>query len=152
MNKPTVTKTWITGLIMLVAGLAVGGISMALMRAYGGDFMPAASGNGQDFVPSMDSAFWTTLSFAILGFTAAVAGGIVQLAAWIGALLNTYLLADKTWFVVLLLGGLFSVAFGVVGFAVMVAYLIGGPDGRVMQRQPQLPVSAPPPATFAHTA
>ena len=151
MSKSTITKTWIAGLIVIVAGLLVGGISLALMLAYGGTFEPAPSGNGQDFVPSMDGTFWTTVSFMILGFTAVAAGAIIQLVAWIGALLNTYPLADKTWFVVLLVGGLLSLAFGVVGFAVMVAYLIGGPDGVATQHPPQLPMSAPP-GTFAPTS
>ncbi len=144
MTKSTITKTWIAGLIVIVAGLIVGFISLALMLAYGGNFEPAPSGSGQDFVPSMNGTFWTTVSFMILGFTAAAVGGVIQLVAWIGALMNTYLLADRTWFVVLLVGGLLSLVFGIVGFAVMVAYLSGGPDGSAAH-EPRLPTSAPPP-------
>lgn len=145
MTKSTVTKTWIAGLIVIAAGLLVGGIGLALMLAYGGTFQPAPSGNGQDFVPSMDGTFWMAVSFMILGFTAVAAGGIVQLVAWIGALVNTYPLQDKTWFVVLLVGGLLGFAFGLVGFAVMVAYLIAGPDGTAIH-DPRLPTTTPPPA------
>lgn len=148
MTKSTITKTWIAGLIVIVAGLLVGGISLGLMLAYGGTFQPAQSGTGQDFVPSMDGTFWTTVSFMILGFTAAAAGGLVQVVAWIGALVNTYPLQDKTWFVVLLVGGLLSFAFGMVGFAVMVAYLIAGPDGTATQ-EPRIPTATPQPRELA---
>jgi hypothetical protein len=40
----------------------------------------------------------------------------VQLAAWIGTLVNTYRLEDKTWFAVVLAGGLLGLAFGLLGF------------------------------------
>jgi len=45
--------------------------------------------------------------------------------AWIGAVLNTANLADKTWFIVVLVGGLLG-----VGFLVTVAYVVAGPDGQ----------------------
>ena len=55
----------------------------------------------------------------------AIAGGAIGgLIAWIGALLNTARIADKVWFVLLLVLGLFS-----FGFFAMVAYVIAGPDG-----------------------
>ncbi len=54
-----------------------------------------------------------------------VAGGMIAaLAAWIGALLNTARLDDKTWFVLLLVLGLFS-----FGWVALVAYVIAGRDG-----------------------
>ncbi len=56
-------------------------------------------------------------------------GDLVQLVAWIGALANTYLVADKTWFAIVLAGGLFGFFFGLIGFAAMIAYVIAGPDG-----------------------
>lgn len=61
----------------------------------------------------------------------------MQLAAWIGTLVNTYRLEDKTWFAVVLAGGMLGLAFGLLGFATMVAYLIAGPDGMVV-KQPRL--------------
>lgn len=101
MKKSTVTKTWLAGLIALVAGL-------------------------------------------IVGFTAAAVGGVVQIVAWIGALINTYQIEDKTWFAVLLAGGIIGFAFALVGFAAMVAYLIAGPDGMAM-REPRMPTYPPYP-------
>jgi hypothetical protein len=120
---------WIAGLIVLVAGLAMGGISLGLMLANGGTWVPAETGNGSDFIPTINGFFWTTVGFMIVGFTIALAGGIVQLAAWIGALVNTYQIEDKAWFIILLAGGLLGLVSGVFGFAAMVAYLVAGPDG-----------------------
>jgi hypothetical protein len=150
MTKTTITRMWIVGLIVLVAGLLVGGVSLGLMLTLGGTYTAAPSGNGYDFVPIINSFFWTTIGFMIVGFTVAAAGGIVQLAAWIGALVNTYRLEDKAWFIVLLAGGLLGLAFGLIGFATMVAYLVAGPDG-IPIRQPHVSMSdAPRPAVLAH--
>jgi hypothetical protein len=44
--------------------------------------------------------------------------------AWIGAVLNTAHLPDKTWFVVLLVVGLLGFV-----FIATIAYMIAGPDG-----------------------
>jgi hypothetical protein len=66
----------------------------------------------------------------------------VQLVARFEALVSTNLLQDNSWSVVLLVGRPLSLAFGVVGFAVMVACLIAGPDGMAPHRPSQPPVSA----------
>lgn len=151
MTKPTITKTWVAGLIIVVAGLLVGGLGIALMLAFAGQYTPAPSGNGYDFTPTINSFFWMTISLMVLGFTAAAAGGIVQLAAWIGALVNTYRIEDKTWFAVLLASGLLGLAFGLLGFAGMVAYLVAGPDGTAI-RSPELPMPTPQPAPLVHAS
>jgi hypothetical protein len=146
MRKPTITKTWIAGLFVLAGGLLVGGLGVALMLAFGGQYTPAPSGNGYDFTPTLNGFFWVTIGLIVVGFTGAAAGGIVQLAAWIGALVNTYQPADKTWFAILLVSGLLGFAFGLLGFAGMVAYLVAGPDGLAVDRAdrpPQVPVYAP---------
>ena len=156
MSKASITRMWIAGLIVLVAGLAVGGISLGLMLANGGTWVPAASGSGSDFVPTINGFFWTTVGFMIVGFTIAAAGGIVQLAAWIGALVNTYQIADKAWFIVLLAGGILGLVSGVFGFAVMVAYLVAGPDGlpagRTYAPAPYMSQAQPMPDRPAPTA
>jgi MFS family permease len=155
MSKASITRMWIAGLIVLVVGLAVGGISLGLMLAKGGTWVPAASGNGSDFIPTVNGFFWTTVGFMIAGFTIAAVGGIVQLATWIGALVNTYQFEDKAWFIILLVGGLLGLAFGLISFAVMVAYLVAGPDGmpagrprphmeQMLQQTRPMPPNMPP--------
>ena len=67
---------------------------------------------------------WAMLGLGIVGSLAVIGGMIAGLVSWIGALLNTSQLESKTWFLVLLLLGIFS--FGVIA---MLAYVIAGPDG-----------------------
>jgi hypothetical protein len=81
------------------------------MLAYGGTFTAAPIGSGYDFVPSFDSVFWTMVGLMIAGFSVTAIGGLVQLAAWIGTLVNTYRLEDKTWFAVVLAGAMLGLAF-----------------------------------------
>jgi hypothetical protein len=151
MTKSTITRTWLAGLVALALGLIVAGVSIALMLAYGGTFTAAPSGSGYDFVPGFDSFFWTMVGLMIAGFSVTALGGLVQLAAWIGTLVNTYRLEDKTWFAVVLAGGVLGLAFGLLGFATMVAYLIAGPDGMAV-KQPQMPAPKLRPSTLAPTS
>ena len=144
MRKPQITRIWVIGVIVGVAGLIVAGISMALMFTNGGSYTPTATGNGYDFVPRLDSFFWTTVAFMIVGGVIALAGGIAQLVAWVGALVNTYQIPDRTWFVVLLAGGLIGLAFGLAQLAVMIAYVVAGPDGVAMRRPESLSYAEPP--------
>ena len=150
MTKSTLTRTWLAGLVALAVGLIVAAFSIGLMLAYGGTFTAAASGNGYNFVPSFDGFFWTMVGLLITGVSMTAVGGLVQLAAWIGTLVNTYRLEDKTWFAAVLAGGLLGLAFGLLGFAAMVAYLIAGPDGMAV-RHPQIQAPAGRPSTFAPT-
>jgi len=68
-----------------------------------------------------------TIWFAVLGGILAAVGGLGQLVAWIGALVNTARLEDKLWFIVLLVTGIFS-----FGFIAMLVYVLIGPDGTAM--------------------
>jgi hypothetical protein len=148
MKKSTITRTWIGGLVVQALGLIIIALSVVLMLAYGGTFTHAASGNGYDFVPNNGGFFWTTVVLIVAGAFAAAIGGIVGLVAWVGALVNTYQVPDKTWFAVVLAGGVLGFAFALLGFAAMIAYVIAGPDG-MAHRQPQFPAAAPRPSTFA---
>lgn len=150
MTKRQITSLWTLGLGIFLVGLAVAGISMGLMFVYGGHFVAAASGSGYDFVPELGGTFWTTVVFMSAGGLAAAVGGIIQLAAWIGALVNTFQLADRTWFAVLLAGGLIGLAVGLTQIAVMLAYVLAGPDStsgqhaRIPTAPPQMPQPTAP--------
>lgn len=148
MTKRSITGTWIAGLIILVIGLVVSGISVGMMLANGGTYTPLPNGSGYTFEPTINAYFWTTVSFIVVGGVIALVGGVMQMAAWIGALVSTYRLEDKAWFIVLLVGGVLSVAIGFSGFAVMVAYLIAGPDVPTMS-QPTAPLVTPRPPEYA---
>ena len=150
MKKSTVTRIWIGGLVVQAVGLLMIGLGVILMLAYGGTFTQAASGNGYDFVPSYGGFFSATIVLIVAGAFGTAIGGIVGLVAWIGALVNTYQIPDKTWFAVVLAGGVFGFAFALIGFAAMVAYVIAGPDGMAF-RQPQAPPQAYRPSALTPT-
>jgi hypothetical protein len=76
---------------------------------------------------------------------------VAHFVAWIGAVLNTAQLPDKTWFVVLLVVGLLGLV-----FIATVAYVIAGPDGvKAKEEASALPqaggVPQVPPSTMSGT-
>lgn len=146
MSKSLITKTWIAGLAVFAAGILLAIVGVFLMLAYGGTFTQiSTSPNNYDFTPNLNGFFWTTVGLIVTGGVIALIGSVVQLAAWIGGLVNSYALPDKNWFLILLIGGLGSLFFAPLGFAAMVAYVIGAPDGTAYRRpaQPPLPQQRP---------
>ena len=120
MSKTTVTKLFIGSGIAIIAGAITAFVAVALALANDVFAM-----SGADVVGVRGSAIaWSMLGLGIAGGLAFVAGLISGLVSWIGALLNTWPLASKTWFAVLLLLGIFN-----FGFFAMIAYLVAGPDG-----------------------
>jgi hypothetical protein len=143
MRKSTITRTWLAGLAGIVAGVIGAGLGTVLLLAYGGTWTGYGDPTGGDFVPTIDAFFWWTVGLICAGALVAVAGVVAQVVAWIGALINTFASADKTWFVVLLTGGLLSIlGLMIAPFLVMVVYVLSGPDV-----EPR--VTAGPPATLA---
>jgi uncharacterized Tic20 family protein len=151
MSKSAVTRTWIGGLVLFAAGIVVSMVGVFLMLGYGGTFTQVAGTGNYDFTPDMSGFFWTTIAVIVTGGVIALIGGVVQLAAWIGALVNSYALPEKTWFLILLVGGLLSFAFAPIGFAAMVAFVIAAPDGEPY-RKPLTPPALGQPGPFAPTA
>jgi hypothetical protein len=81
--------------------------------------------NGSDIVGLKGgAAAWSLLGLGIVGALAIMGGLIAGLVSWIGALLNTWQLESKAWFIGLLLLGIFN-----FGFFAMVAFILAGPDG-----------------------
>lgn len=117
----------------MVAGLLVvaGGILLAL--ATGTFEMTGPDVTGFHLSASAPAA----LGLAFIGVLAIVGGAIGQFIAWIGAVVNTSRLDDKTWFVVLLVLGLLS-----FGFIAMLVYVLAGPDGTAAPQQLQRPTGA----------
>jgi hypothetical protein len=155
MTKRTITIWWLIGAgVTIVGGLLTLFCSLALVphiQSLTNNFQPYIT-----FVP--DGYFWTLISFIILGCITILAGFIAQFVAWIGAVINTNHLVDKTWFNVLLWGGIVSIvlspAFGLgalIWWGLMIAYLVGGPDGTAIE--PMFMRATPPeqPKTLAPT-
>ena len=120
MTKPTVTRLFVGSVISVIAGLILGFV--AILVALASDSLVMS---GPDVVSVEPTALaWSMVGLAVLAGVAIIGGGIGGLISWIGALLNTAELDDKTWFVLLLMLGILS--FGLVA---MIAYVIAGPDG-----------------------
>ena len=106
-------------LVALAAGFVLLVVAGGLAYAQGSLVM-----DGPDVVGVRSTPFgWSMVALAALGVVTMIGAMIAQFVAWIGAVINTAQLPDKTWFVVLLVLGLLS-----FGFIAMVIYLIAGPD------------------------
>ena len=132
MTKPTITRFFVGGIVAVVAGLFLAFIAVWAAFAAGEFVM-----DGSDVTDVQFTAFgWSMVGLMIIGGFSMIGGAIAGLVAWIGALLNTAQLDDKLWFVLLLVLGLLS-----FGFIAMVAYVIAGPDGTLVQRRAAQPAS-----------
>jgi hypothetical protein len=119
MSKKAITRLFVGGIVVCFAGLvldlAVVGIALA-----GG----VVKLGGSSVVEVNGGLFAGTLvGLAVAGLLAISAGAVAGVASWIGALLNTVQLEDKTWFASLLVLGMLS-----MGTAAMMAYVLAGPD------------------------
>ena len=120
MSKATVTRIFIGSVIAATAGAIVA--ILAVWLAIANDVFRMS---GPDVVGIQGGALsWALIGLAIVGGLAFMGGLIGGLVSWIGALLNTSQLESKTWFLVLLLLGIFN-----FGIFAMIAYLVAGPDG-----------------------
>jgi hypothetical protein len=120
MSKPMITRIFLGSLGAIIAGVLFILITATAVLATGTWVVNGSEVTDFRLSPTATSTFW----FAMFGGILVVAGAIGQFVAWIGALVNTARLTDKTWFVVLLVVGLLS-----VGFIAMLVYVIAGPDG-----------------------
>ena len=126
MTKSTITRLFVGGVVAVIAGLFLL-IASALIALFSGAFVI----EGSDVVGiNATPQSWIFVLLGTIGVLGLIGGSIVGLVAWIGALINTAQLTDKTWFVLLLILGLFS-----FGFVAMLAYVIAGPDGTQVQAQ-----------------
>ena len=121
MTKATVTRLFVGSLIAFGAGAIVA--IMAIGIAMANDVFVM---EGDDIVAIQGGTLgWALIWLIVVGALAAAGGVIAGFVAWIGAVLNTWQLDSKAWFVGLLLLGIFN-----FGFIAMIAYVIAGPDGR----------------------
>lgn len=130
MSKPTVVRLFVGSVVAVLAGIILGFSAVLVALASESLVM-----EGPDVVGIESTGLaWALVVLAAIAVLAMVGGAIGGMVAWIGALLNTAQLEDKTWFVLLLVLGLFS--FGLIA---MIAYVIGGPDGLREHARAELP-------------
>ncbi len=121
MSKASVTRLFIAGLAAAAAGAIVA--IAAIWIAIANDVFVM---RGADIVGIQGSALaWILLGVALAGAITFTGGLVTGFIAWVGALLATAQLERKTWFIALLLLGIFNL--GILG---MVAYVLAGPGGR----------------------
>jgi hypothetical protein len=120
MSKRTITRLFIGSATALFTGVIV--VVAAVVIAVVNDVFVLRDNQVVDVNGS--AIAWSMLGLGIAGGVVMIGGMVGGLIAWIGALLNTAELESKTWFLILLLLGIFS-----FGFFAMIAYVIAGPDG-----------------------
>jgi hypothetical protein len=134
MSKTTVTRLFIGAGLAIIAGAVLAFMAVGIAIASNVFVM-----DGSDIVGLRGSPVaWASLAIGVGGVVAVIGGMIAGLVSWIGALLNTWQLESKAWFIGLLLLGIFN-----LGFFAMVAYLIAGPDGKATATPLAAPASAP---------
>lgn len=119
MSKATVTRLFAGAILATVAGSIVA-VATALNAIAGG----VVTIGGPTVVTVDGGALAGALPWLAIASLIGGLGALGALGAWVGALVNTVRLDDKTWFVALLVLGLCS-----FGWVAMVAYVIAGPDG-----------------------
>ena len=133
MSKSWITRLFVGGIVGAFAGMFLA--VMAIIAAFAANSI-VLTGNPPADV-DIDAFGWAMVALVAIGLAAVTGGAIAGLVAWIGALVNTAQIEDKTWFVLLLVLGLLS-----FGFVAMLAYVIAGPDGTVAARRPTVqPIS-----------
>ena len=103
MSKSTITRLFVGAILAAAVGLVL--VLAAIWTAISSDVA-------------------VTVTLVAVGSLAMLAGTVAAVVSWIGALLNTWQLDDKTWFGSLLVLTLFG-----CGLLAMVAYVLAGPDG-----------------------
>lgn len=135
MRKQTIIKVFLGSLLAGLGGVAM--LALAGTVLYQSDTFVM---DGPDVVGIESSGLgWAMLGLAVIS-TLVIAGAVIgQLVAWIGAVVNTAALPDKTWTVVLIVTGLLS-----FGFLGMLAYVVAGPDDAPPPPQPASTRQSPP--------
>jgi hypothetical protein len=134
MSRRTVQQIFVWTLVGMIAGLLVSVTALIALVVNHAFIM-----DGPDIVGFRSTPLtWTMVGIGAAGALLVIGGAIGQFVAWIGALVRTVELTDKTWFVILLVTGLLGA--GLVG---MIIYLIAAkePDDRAAG-QTQRPVMA----------
>jgi len=118
MSKSSITRLFAGAIAAVVVGLTIGIAGLVAALANGAvviDGSEVVTLNGEPLAWGIAVLFIATLVVA--------AGTLAAIASWVGALINTSRLDDKTWFVVLFVLGLVS-----IGWVAMIAYVVAGPD------------------------
>jgi hypothetical protein len=135
VSRRTIAKTFGASLVAMVAALVLLAVAGGLAYANGSFVM-----DGPDVVGVRSTPFgWVMIGLAALAVLTLMGAAVAQFVAWVGAVVHTAQLADKTWFIVLLVLGMFS-----FGFIAMVIYLLAGPKDPDLPQTPSPAVAEQP--------
>ena len=126
MARTTITRLFGAAIAAVVAGYLIGMAAVVAGLANGA----VALGGPQVVTLNGDALTWTIAALVIASLVIA-AGTVAAIASWVGALLTTSRLEDKTWFAVLLVLGLVS-----LGWVAMIAYVFTGPGSAARDATP----------------
>jgi hypothetical protein len=118
MSKSSITRLFAGAIAAVVAGLSIGIVGVVAAIANG-----AVVIDGSEVVTLNGGPIAWAIAVLFVASLVVAAGTLAAIASWVGALLNTSRLDDKTWFVVLLVLGLVS-----LGWVAMIVYIYAGPD------------------------
>lgn len=119
MAKTTIGRLLWGSLIAFGSALILLAVAAGLALANG-----SLVKNGPDVTGIRENAFgWVMVGLAGVAALVMIAAAVTQFVAWVGAVINTAGLKDKTWFIILLVTGLLS-----FGFIAMIIYLVAGPE------------------------
>lgn len=118
MSKRLITQLFLGSLLGVLVGLVLLVIAGTVAIATGNVEM-----DGSDFVGFEPAVDWVLFAFAGPAVIILLCALVVQFVAWIGALMRSAQVENKTWFVILLVLGLLG-----LGFVPMLIYVLAGPD------------------------
>ena len=119
MPKSAVTRLFIGGIATVVVGVVL------MLAVVWGTFANGVIvlGGSEPIAVNGGSTAWLLVGLGLVAAVVGLGGFVVAVVSWLGALLNTFHLEDRTWFFLLLVMGLVG-----LGFLAMLAYVIAGPD------------------------
>src|SRR5262245_65006470 len=106
MSKVAVTRLFVAGIVAMVAGAVLAFAAVVAAVASGGIVI-----GGSAILELHGGPFGWALVLLMIAVVAITGGALAGLVSWIGALLNTAQLEDKTWFIALFVLGVFSFGF-----------------------------------------
>lgn len=119
MSKTKITRLFVGSVLAVAGGVTVGLGALLVAIARG-----VVRLGGPDVIKLDDGALAGLLVWLAIASLVVAVGAVGAVASWVGALLNTFRLDDRTWFALLLVLGLCS-----FGWLAMAAYVLAGPDG-----------------------
>jgi hypothetical protein len=125
MSKTTITWLFVAAIAAVLTGIVIG-----IGATFEGLANHAVVLGGPQLVSLNGDVLAWTIAAHLTASLVIAGGSVAAIAAWVGALLNTNRLDDKTWFAALLLLGLVS-----LGWVAMIAYVFAGPDSTPREKR-----------------